>query len=112
MNLLQETKEKLKDNGKSFLDIEWVGCNEFRISMEDFMRLADVEYDEGFGRQWVAKDLIMVGEDFALIRDSYDGSESWHMVTTTPPEQIRSVTSLISEEGWETLAEINKEEIY
>lgn len=111
MNLLEETIKALEDNGKSTVDVEWIGCNEFKISLADFMRLANVEYDEGFGLQNVAKDLVLVGEDFYLERLCYDGSEKWVMkMIPKEPSEMRPITSLISKEGWETLKQINEEE--
>lgn len=78
MNLLKETKAALKDNGYSLDDVDWVGCWAFRIPMEAFIEAADVEYDEGFGAQKVAEDLIVVLKDGSwLERSEYDGSEWW-----------------------------------
>lgn len=78
MNLLEETKEALKDNGYSLKDVDWVGCWAFRIPMEAFIEAADVEYDEGFGSPKVAEDLVVALKDGSrLERAEYDGSEWW-----------------------------------
>lgn len=76
-NLLEETKAALSERGFSFDDVKWVGCGEYQIPIEDFIRLADVEYDSGYGCQEVAEDLVIVGDDWWLSRGEYDGSEWW-----------------------------------
>lgn len=60
-NLLKETKLVLKENGKTIKDIVAVQGNDFGISVEDFLKLADTEYDNGYGAQKVAEDLIIIG---------------------------------------------------
>lgn len=109
VNLLNETIDFLKRYEKTLLDVEWIGNDEFTISMSDFCRLANVEYDEGFGYQNVASDLVLVGKDFYLERIEYDGEENWEfkMIPDKPMEQ-RTIQSLISKTGWETLSEINE----
>ena len=77
MNLLKETKRKLNEYDKSLEDIKWVGCTNFTIPLENFMNCADIEYDDGYGAQEVAIDLIVVGEGWWLERHEYDGSEWW-----------------------------------
>lgn len=75
MNLLQETIEALKDEGLSSSNVLWVGTKEARISWDNFEQIANVEYSSGFGPQEVAKDLIIVGQNWWLERHEYDGSE-------------------------------------
>lgn len=77
MNLLKETIEVLKEHGKTEKDVLWVGCEKFYTDWEHFKKIADVEYDNGFGEEEVACDLLVVGEDFWLEREEYDGSEWW-----------------------------------
>lgn len=77
MNLLEETKHVLKENGKSLKDVKWVGCNEFTIPLENFVTCADNVYDNGYGAQEVATDLIIVGDDWWMERHEYDGAEWW-----------------------------------
>ena len=76
-NLLKETIEILEENDKTFDDVIGVCGEEFQISIEDFKRLANQEYDDGYGSQEVAEDLVIVGKDFWLERHEYDGSEWW-----------------------------------
>lgn len=81
MNLKNETIRELANNGKSWDDVLGVCGNDFQISKELFLQLADREYDNGFGGKEVASDLKVVGSDFWLERHSYDGSEWWEFKT-------------------------------
>lgn len=76
-NLLKETKEVLKERGKTLEDIEWIGSKDGYIALETFTKLADVQYDSGYGAAEVAQDLTIVGKDFYMTRGEYDGSEWW-----------------------------------
>ena len=61
MNLLQETTEKLITHDKTWDDVLWIGGSEFTISMDEFKRLANREYDNGYGSPKVAQDLKIGG---------------------------------------------------
>lgn len=80
INLLQETIERLERNGKSPADVEWVGIKDATYySWADFKKQAKhISYDNGFGRAEIAADLVVVGKDFWLEREEYDGSEWWN----------------------------------
>ena len=80
-NLLHETIDALKENGKTEKDIKWIGSNEVEIPQEMFLKMADVVYDAGYGGQEVASDLMIVGDDWWLERAEYDGSEWWEFKT-------------------------------
>ena len=77
MNLLEETIEILADHQKTLNDIVAIGNSEYSMTVEEFIKLADVEYDESYGAPEVATDLYLIGEDFWLERWEYDGSEGW-----------------------------------
>ena len=76
-NLLEETEALLQEKGKGWDDIAWIGLNDQEINIEDFKRIANTEYEPGFGTQEVARSLLVVGKDFWLERHEYDGSEWW-----------------------------------
>ncbi len=76
-NLLEETVQKLVAHLKTPDDVRWVGNEEVSITWEQFSELADNNYDERFGRQDVARDLMVVGDNWWLERGEYDGSEWW-----------------------------------
>jgi len=78
MNLLKETVAVLRDNGYGMDDIESVQGGDVRISIDRFKKLANREYDDGYGAQEVAEDLVILLKDGSwLSRAEYDGSEWW-----------------------------------
>ena len=116
-NLLKETKDVLKENGKTIKDIVAVQGNDFGISVEDFWKLADTEYNGGYGAPKVAEDLILVGNGFWLERAEYDGSEWWEykefpkILGNIDPVNALTVNqcNFYNFVGWKTLKELNVE---
>lgn len=110
MNLLKETEEVLSEHGKTFKDVLWIGGNAFTISIEDFKRLADVEYYNGFGAPEVAVDLVVVGCDWWLERTDYDGAEDWAFKKLPEkPEEERKIKRVVTNKGgWDSLKEMNR----
>lgn len=100
INLLQETIEILKENGKTETDVLWVGrgfetlnMKEYKTTWEDFKAKADFNYDDGFGGNEIPMDLIIVGKDFWLERHEYDGSEWWEFKTMPKePKETRELS--------------------
>lgn len=111
MNLLQETTEKLMTHNKTWNDVLWIGGSDFTISIEDFKRVANREYYNGYGAPEVAQDLKIVGKDWWLERSEYDGSEWWdYMTLPIKPLEQKSVQRVITSEiGWQSLAEMQNE---
>ena len=115
MNLLKETREILKDNGRNIKDIKYVQGNDFGFSVDKFLELADTEYNDGFGSPKVAEDLIVIGEDWWLERHEYDGSEWWEYKELPSPlpinDNVYALTTNQSKEdiplGYQNLASIN-----
>ena len=112
MNLLEETKRVMSEQGYTFDDIAWVGCDVFRIPVDVFAERADTEYDSGFGAPEVAQDLVIVLCDGSWMeRDEYDGSERWKLKRTpSMPNSVwdgRVALTVGQVEdarcGWETL---------
>lgn len=107
-NLLKETLEVLKCNGKSPADVRWVGKREpdylaalgKRVeklplgTWAEFEKFADFEYYDGYGGAEIAMDLKIVGDDRWLERGEYDGSEWWEFKTLPQkpkkPMQLRA----------------------
>ena len=124
MNLKEETLEALHHNGKRRSDVKYVCGDDFRISREQFWKLADTEYDNSFGAPEIATDLMLIGDDFWMERGDYDGSEWWdfHRMPDTAGLPIRKITALsvgqynanrnreYNKIGWETLSELNGED--
>jgi hypothetical protein len=88
-NLLQETVEILKANGKTPADVLWVGGKEsgwkddakFVGLWPDFESAANFDYDAGYGGAQINTSLKIVGDNWWLERGEYDGSEWWEFKT-------------------------------
>ena len=80
-NLLKETIWKLADHGLGPNDVKWVGNQDNTGTWQDFVKLADFDYDDGFGIQEINAALLIVGKNWWLERVEYDGSESWSFQT-------------------------------
>ena len=118
MNLLKETIEALKENGKTPQDVKWCGSVSFgSFNWDTFKSIANVKYDAGYGAPEVAQDLVIVGKDFWLERHEYDGAESWHYkVTPVKPKLVKPLALTVGQAnklgfgvscGWQDLNEIN-----
>ena len=79
MNLLKETIDKLAEYNLKPSDVKWVGNSNGKTTWEQFKKLADKEYDDGFGGEEVNTELLVVGDDWWLERHEYDGSEWWEL---------------------------------
>lgn len=111
MNLLEETQDAIIDSGHTAKDIIFIGSkvSEHSCTWGEFSILADTEYDNGFGGQEVAQDLIIVFSDGAqLWRDEYDGSEWWAYIKPfTFPNKTLPLTNVFVEHSYELLGDIN-----
>ena len=108
MSLLDETLEVLKAHNKSEKDVEWVGNTEqYAITWDEFKKIADVDYDSGYGSAEIAGDLILVGKDFWLTRGEYDGSEWWEYHEKPFKPKITKLFSKVKGKQWEDLKELN-----
>ena len=77
-NLYKETMAELELFGKTINDIEWVGIEpDTEIPLATFIDIADNEYDSDYGTPEVNSGLIVVGKDWWLERNEYDGAEWW-----------------------------------
>ena len=119
INLLEETKETLESNGKTIDNLTAVIFGKYRITVENFISVADVEYDNGFGAPQVGENLVVMGDGFWLERHEYDGSEWWEYKESIPTKdlievEIDAVTISQAEElgrdvscGWESVEAIS-----
>lgn len=78
-NLLKETREFLEFCIKTTDDVNWVGSNDgkYVISWTEFEKIANFEYDAGYGSQKIAPNLVVVGDNWWISRAEYDGAEDW-----------------------------------
>ena len=108
-NLLNETIEDLKQNGKTTQDIKWIGSDDglWIIPMEEFENVFNIEYDSGYGSQEIASDLVVVGEDWWMERHEYDGSESWHVKSVPTLSETPKKITIIKHGMWESIIEMN-----
>ena len=112
MNLLKETIDVLESNGKKPSDVVWVGTTESSFDWEWFARIADIEYEEGFGGQEIATDLLVVGTSWWLERHEYDGSEWWEYksIPIMPKKQTKPLKLKSYGCFWKTIEEMNSAE--
>lgn len=111
-NLLAETIEAIEESGHTPEDVTFIGSADaaYRCTWEEFTRIADVEYDNGFGSSSVPTDLIIrFADGRSMWRGEYDGSEWWEFdrfgeVDYTQPG--KAITNLTGG-GWSSVAELN-----
>nr|DAN98639.1 MAG TPA: hypothetical protein [Caudoviricetes sp.] len=77
INLLKETVRELAVNGVSSEDVLYVFNNLGYCSWEEFEKIANFDYNNGYGSIAVDLNLIVRGSDWWLERKEYDGSEWW-----------------------------------
>lgn len=108
-NLYEETINSLKENNKSIDDILWIGCDEFSIPIENFIEVSKrTVYYSGYGHPEVASDLKIVGNDFLMIRNEYDGSEWWDFISYSHNKPTTQFTvDKLAGGMWDGLATIN-----
>ena len=96
INLARETLDILKEHGKTIKDIRWVGgClwnkreypDMYWESPDDFfIKAARTNYNNGYGEVELDPQLVVVGDDWWLEREDYDGREWWEFKTMPKKE--------------------------
>lgn len=109
MNLLEETIEYLRENGKELSDIRWFGSYSFKAS-GDIADVFNVDYNNGYGGQEIAQDLIVAGDDWWLERHEYDGSEWWEYKSKPNTPKCEVDIKKVKGFGSDSLREINNED--
>lgn len=111
MSFYKETIAILEQNNKSLDDVAWVGTEFVEIPIQNFVELADFDYDDGFGAQKVASDLLIVGQDFWMKRVEHDGAERWqyHTMPQRPTVKKTATALHVADQfvGWKTLSDLN-----
>jgi len=77
INLYEETTKKLLQYGKTWDDVEWVGTSTLSLAKQSWKSQLNIDYDNGYGSQNIHPDLVVVGKNFWLEREEYDGAEGW-----------------------------------
>ena len=115
-NFLEETEEAILDSGHKIEDVMFIGSSdgEYRLNYEEFKNIADFEYDDGYGGQEIAMDLIIYFKDKTYMkRGEYDGSEWWEYNTPkdfNENDKYQKYSILRADIGWETLEQLNGDE--
>ena len=107
-NLLKETTDIMLQYEKNPSDIIFIGSehSEHSCTWEEFVFLADQEYNAGYGSTQVATDLIIIFNDSSRMdRAEYDGCEWWKfMKPFKMPIKKKHVSTLFGN-LWKSLAE-------
>ena len=109
--IIKETVGHLEELGYGESDVLWVGSRDgkFAMSWADFKdKFKNLEYDAGYGRQEIAADLVVVGENWWLEREEYDGAECWVYKKSPKITSGKSFDKIIG--SWDDLADIMEEE--
>ena len=80
MNLLDETKDEILQSGHSTDDVRFVGSRDEKLGIpwSQAEKVLDIDYDEYYGCQEIAPDLVVVFTDGGFLRrEEYDGNEWW-----------------------------------
>lgn len=112
VNLYTETMQALESYGHTLDDVSWVGSwdGKYRIPVEEMETVFDVDYDNGYGGQEIATDLVIVGEDWWMTRGEYDGSEWWsYHVKPVASEHARPFSTVCNGDTWSSIEEMNDE---
>jgi hypothetical protein len=81
MTLLTETNEALRDAGKTCDDVRFIITDKQCGTWAEFTKIANFNYDDGYGGNEIYLSLKIVGDDWWLERGEYDGSEWWEFKT-------------------------------
>lgn len=108
-NLLDETLDTLSTHGKEYEDVYWVGNGTFHFSWDAFKAVAEnTDYDAGFGSAEIAKDLLIVGNNWWLERHEYDGSEWWEFKTTPAKPPLHFAPKYFVDQTNSYISDLNK----
>ena len=113
MNLLKDTKEFIEKLGYTPEDIIFIGSEQsgHSCSWDEYLLIANIDYESGFGPQKIAHDLIIVFSDKSnLWRNEYDGSECWeYSATFKMPKKLKKLVAVTNNDMWQSLEEIHAE---
>jgi len=99
-NLLAETLDILKENSKLPYDVHYIITDREMGEGMTWDQYADyaknIEYDNGFGLNFISMDLMIVGDEWWLERHEYDGSERWKFKSKPePPMEIVEIGKIM-----------------
>lgn len=97
VNLHTQTIEILEKHNHTFENVVWIGTLDGNqiIPKDEWEKLLNVDYNDGYGANEIYSKLAVVGKDFWLERHEYDGSEWWEYKTLPAlkqsPKKMESV---------------------
>lgn len=107
INLLKETEQVLEDHGYTWDDVQAVQrdvCDAYSIPLESFKKLADREYDHGYGIEEVNTDLVILIKDGTwFARKTLGGSEWWKHYNRPDPAPVKE-SKIVLSDIWDSLA--------
>ena len=117
-NLFQETLEIMQEHNKTPEDVDWVGSidGEYVCTWEEFVKLADREYNNRWNLPQVAMDLVIVFKDGSWLEryvcDEREQSEWWEFKQTPKKkEQTKKIKQLFADDadyiGWAFLKDLH-----
>lgn len=113
-NFLEETKQAINAVDKRPVFIGSLNGEYGFTLWSDFEKLADFEYDSGYGGQHIAQDLVVIFADGSwLTRGEYDGSEWWeYNAPPAIPKTFKQITKLQSDDSWYSLSDLQNSKTY
>jgi hypothetical protein len=101
-NLKEETIDTIKQHNLDPNNIVFIGSIQSRheCTWNQFLKLADRQYDSGYGSTKVMQDLVIVFKDGQkLDRREYDGSEWWEWsMPFVHPNESKAIKSLFKDD--------------
>jgi hypothetical protein len=117
MNFLEETLDSIEGSGHAPTDSIFIGSLDsgHSCTWEEFTKLADFDYNSGYGAQKIATDLVIAFSDKTyMTRGEYDGSEWWEynepLVLPVERKPLNRLQVREDQVGWESLSTIEQEE--
>lgn len=98
-NLLKETLSELAEKGKTTSNVVAIINGTEQGTWSDFEKLADIEYDNGYGGAEISQNLVVLFDDGSwLERGEYDGAEWWEFKKTPSinksPQPLSSIKEI------------------
>lgn len=114
MQIRQEINHVLEKYGYDQGNVSWIGSRDgsLAMSLPDFLdRFGNANYDDGFGSQEVASDLVMVIDEHNwFYREEYDGAEGWEFAYSPVKQRTSKPYEKIIGDGWDSLKQLQEDD--